>query len=60
MQEDYLPEVKDLKAEGEIVWGAAKTEEGSNTGTGTITQGDSSWTYNELKSDLDLSKATND
>ena len=42
MQEDYLPEVKDLKAEGEIVWGAAKTEEGSNTGTGTITQGDSS------------------
>lgn len=60
MQEDYLPEVKDLKAEGEIVWGAAKTEEGSNTGTGTITQGDSSWTYNGLKSDLDLSKATND
>ena len=60
MQEDYLPEVKDLKAEGEIVWGAAKTEERSNTGTGTITQGDSSWRYNGLKSDLHLSKATND
>lgn len=60
MQEDYLPEVKDLKAEGEIVWGAVKIEEGSNIGTGTITQGDSSWTYNGLKSDLDLSKATND
>lgn len=60
MGEDYLPEVNDIKADGEIVWGAVNTEEGSNTGTGTITQGDKTWTYNGLKSDIDLSKATND
>lgn len=60
MREDYLPEVDDIKADGEIVWGAVNTEEGSNTGTGTITQGDKTWIYNGLKSDIDLSKATND
>lgn len=59
MREDYLPEISDIKADGEIVWNGVTTTEG-NKGTGTITQGDQSWDYNGLKSDVDLSKATND
>lgn len=58
--EDYLPEIKDVATGGEIVWNGVTTEEGSNKGTGTIIQGDQSWDYNGLKSDVDLSKATND
>lgn len=60
MREDYLPEIKDMKVEGDILWSGVTTEEGSNIGTGTITQGDQSWSYNGLKSDVDLSKATNE
>ena len=58
--EDYLPEIEDVAAEGEIIWNGVTTEEGGNKGKGTITQGNQSWDYNGLKSDVDLSKATND
>ena len=57
--EDYLPEINDIKADGEIVWNGVTTTDG-NKGTGTITQGNQTWDYNGLKSDVDLSKATND
>lgn len=59
MKEDYLPEIKDVTAEGEIVWNGVTATDG-NKGTGTITQGNNKWEYNGLNSDVDLSKATND
>lgn len=60
MKEDYLPEIKDVKSDGEIVWNGIKEEEGKNKGTGTIVQGDNKWDYNGLKSEVDLSKASNE
>lgn len=57
---DYLPEIEDIKGAGETVWGAVNIEEGGNKGIGTITQGDKTWTYNGLKSDLDLAAASDE
>lgn len=53
---DTLPDVKDIASNGEIVWNGITGE--GNTGSGTIVQGDNTWTYNGLKTTLDLNKAS--
>lgn len=60
MKEDYLPEIKDTGKSEEIIWNGTKIEEGSNQGVGTIVQGENEWNYNGLKSELELSKATDE
>lgn len=59
IKEDTLPDIKDVAANGEIVWNGVTTTDG-NKGTGTITQGNQTWDYNGLKSDVDLANASND
>lgn len=58
IKEDYLPEIEDVKAGGEIVWNGITEENGKNQGVGTIVQGNNKWDYNGLKSEVDLSKAS--
>ncbi|WP_027127962.1 S6 family peptidase [Fusobacterium perfoetens] len=60
MKEDYLPEIEDIKTDGEIVWNGIKEEDGKNQGIGTIVQGNNKWDYNGLKSELNLANASND
>ena len=61
IKKDTLEEFIAKKDGEEITWGATENYNiNSNKGTGTISQGDKTLTYNGIKSDIDLNKASND